>query len=406
MDKLRFAIFFILFGCISPCAIHSKSYDASQLPIVVRNVPEWSNKYLTVINDWEGMFVRSVQGELPPVLSVIASINGKDATGMNEEDFNTTLMSQGKSTIEYLIKRGGENIRKQCTIQYHSSIYWAEGVTMENPEAFPGGIEIHNIKNADTFSFNTFSYQVGKLSEVDEIAVLEAAGKSLTKLGFAKTDNCDNSDMVLSLSKSRDNYNGYKITLNVLDGKILRKGQERVLWALEVLDLRENLKSQESTIKTSINKMCNNFPFDQPTYSQSIYTLGVAFESEQAVSTGRVLEVLKGSDAYEKGLRGGDAIMGAYAGYSMDHILLTRTRCYYFKPNRRNRQKNWGVNLFLIFPIIPKFNFNNADHYLTEYADVGGNWSKNHFKVRSSHGQQMTMNAPFEKRTFHFKYIR
>lgn len=405
MCTIRNVILFIVFLGFAPCKMQAKSYDVTQLPIVVRNMAEWSNEYPTMINNWEGMFVNSVNGELPPLLSVVISINGKDAKGMSEEIFNDLLMSQGKSTIEYLVKKNGVNEKKQCTISFYPSIYWPEGITMSDPDVFPDDIEVKNIKNASVFSKNTFYYKVGELQDIDEAAVLDAAGKSLTRLGFAKAEDVNNADLVLTLSKGRDKNNGHKMTLCIYDGGNFREGIERTLWTLDIIDLKENMKAQESAIKTSVNKMCQNFPFDQPTYSQSIYTLGIAFENEQSLSSGKILKVLKGSDAYDKGLREGDAIMGAYAGYDCSFIW-TRTRRYYFKPNKRNRQKNWGVDLFLILPIIPQFTYNNATTYLTENEWRGGSWSKNHFKVKNSYGNVFTVYAPFEKNIFNFKFIR
>ncbi len=401
-------VVFLIFG-FAHCKIQAKSYDVTQLPIVVRNMPEWSNEYPTVINNWEGQFINSVNGNLPPLLSVITSINGNDTKGISEDDFNTLLMSQGKCSIEYLIKNGGENKKAQCTIQYHPSIYWAEGITFADSESFPDDIEIRNIKNASVFSFNTYYYKIGVVNEIDEAAVLEAAGKSLTRLGFAKSEDENNADLILTLSKGRDKNNGHKITLCIYDGKKMREGVERVLWTLDVMDLKENMKTQESAIKTSVNKMCQNFPFDQPMYSQSIYTLGVAFENEQSVSSGKILKVLKGTDAYEKGLRDGDAILGAYAGGSCENMLLSqiKTRRYYFKPNKKNRQKNWGVDIyFYILPIIPHYTYNNSTEYLSEDKWRGGSMSKNHFKVRSCYGNTFTVNAPFKKKNFNFKFIR
>ena len=401
----RIYLVMLLFVYILPNTATAKKYDASQLPIVVRNVPEWSGEYLTVINNWKGKMVRSVKGELPPLLSVITSINGNDARGMTEDTFCEFLMSQGKSTIAYLEKNKGTNVKKQCTISYYTSIYWAEGITMDSPVPFPENIKMTNIKSASAFSFNTFSYKTGNVDEINEKAVLEAAGKSLEKLGFIKSEEVSNSDMILSLSKTRDEYNGNAIVMSVLDGKKLREGIERVIWTLEVSDLGKELKTQETAIKTALNKFCNNFPFDQPTYSQSITTIGIAFENEQMVSSGKILRVLQGTDAYNKGLRDGDAILGAYAGYTTSFIW-TKTRRYYFKPNKRDRKKNWGLDLLLILPIIPQFTFNNSEHYLTDYSWRGGGDSKNHFKVRNSFGKKLTMNAPFDESTFNFKFIR
>ena len=405
--KKNFSLNLIVFlvCVVVPWNLLGKSYDASQLPIVVRNLPEWSNEYPTVINNWEGMFVNSVNGELPPLLSVVISINGKDAKGMREENFNDILMSQGKSSIEYLVKKNGANEKRQCTISYYPSIYWAEGITMSDPDAFPEDIEVKNIKNASVFSKNTYYYKVGELNDVDETAVLEAAGKALSRLGFAKVEDENTADMILRLSKGRDKNNGHKLTLCVYDGNNLRNGVERALWTLDILDLRDNFRAQESAIKTSINKMSNHFPFDMPTYSQSVTMLGITFENEQAVPTGQTLKILEGSDAYDKGLRNGDAIVGAYAGYSCDNPLLTHTRRYYFKPNKADRQQNWGVDLLLILPVIPQYTYNNAYHYLTDDTWRGGSSSKNHFRVRNSYGSSFSVSAPFEMRIFNFKYI-
>ena len=82
-------------------------------------------------------------------------------------------------------------------------------------------------------------------------------------------------------------------------------------------------------------------------------------------------------------------------------------RRYYFKPNKKDRQKNWGVdNLLFLLPIIPQFTYNNANHYLIDNKLRGYAYSKNHFKVRNTYGRKFSVYAPFEKRTFNLKYIR
>lgn len=405
MKKKRFFVLVFLLASLGICETPAKSYDATQLPLVVRNMPEWSNEYPTVINNWDGMTLTSLEGELPPLLSVVTSINGTDTKNMSEDNFNDLLMSQGKCSVEYLIKRNGTNIKKGCTLSYYTSVYWAEGINMNSPDAFPEDITIKNIKNASFFSLNTFSYKVGGLDEIDEVGVMEAAGKTLSKFGFKKVDDVESADMLLELSKSRDEYNGYQIILNVIDGNAIRNGIRRNLWTLQVSGLNDNFKSQQSVIKIALNKQCNNFPFDVPTYRQSIHTLGMIFKSEDAIPSGKTLMILKGSDAYDKGLRSGDAIIGAYAGYSWS-TLLTKTRRYYFKPNKSDNSTNWGVDLFIILPVIPQFTYNNAYHYLVDNTWRGGDNSKNHFKIKNTYGRKYSVSAPFEERRFNFKYIK
>ena len=391
--------------CMVQTGIYVKAYEVSQLPIVVRTKPEWSDEYPTVINNWKGMLVTSVKGELPPLLSVVTSINGRSTKEMSEKSFNDILMSDGKSTIEYLVKIEGENLKRECTLFYHKSIYWAEGITMSNPETFSENIQIQNLKNASAFSFNTFAYQLGNVEELEELKVMEPAGKSLAKLGFKKIDDTDSADLILKLSKGRDNYNGYKLSLNILDRRTLAAGHERIIWTLDIIGLNSDLKHQENNIRNSFSKGCNNFPFDIPVYSYNITTLGVAFESESAVPTGKTIEILPNSDAYEKGLRSGDAIVKAYAGYT-SNFSYTKTRRCYFKPNKKDKAKNRGVDLILFLPIIPQFTSNNAYHYLIDNEPRGGLNSYSHFEIRNKHGKKFRVYAPFEKRIFNFKYIR
>lgn len=383
----------------------AKHYETAELPIVVRVVPEWCGEYPTVINNWKGLFIKSVKGNLPPLLSVIVSINGKDTKGMNETTFNELLLSKDNCTLEYLTKTKGTNEKSQCTIRYHKSIYWAEGIEMSNPNPLPENVTLKNIKNASAFSFNSFAFQVGNMEQINEQAILEAAGKVLTNMGFSKQADNTDADMILSLSKERDDYNGHALTLSILDGSKMKEGTKRILWEMTISDLTANFSTQESAIKRTVNNLCGNFPFDQSVYSKSMEMLGIGFESKDAVSSGRILEVLKGTDAYEKGLRGGDDIVGAYAGYTFS-TYYTKTRRYYFKPNRKDKQKNWGVDLLIILPIVPQYTYNNAEHYLVDNTFRGGIDSRNHFRVKNKDGRKTSMYAPFEKKTFNLKYIR
>lgn len=379
--------------------------DVSQLPLVVRNLPEWEKDHLTVINNWGGKFITSIEGELPPVLAVITAINGKDTRGMNETDFNNIVLSQSKCDLTYLTKQKGKNIPQKCTLHYHQSIYWAEGVTMTDPEPFPDNISMKNQKGASVFSFNTFAFRIGKIKELNEEEALKAAGKSLSALGFVQVDDENSADMILELSTGKDEFNGTLIELNIYDGQNLKKDILRSLWTLDIKNLPRNVKEQESAITKAFFSYTSNFPFDLPSYSNSISTLGVAFESESTVPSGQILEVLKGSDAYSKGLRGGDAVVGAYNGSGMTNLYWIQTRRYYFKPNKKDKQANWGVDLLLFLPIIPQYTKNNAYHYLTD-DKFRGDSHCNYLKIRQNTGRKIKINAPLQKTDIIFKYIK
>ena len=405
MKKTSFWAFLLLLLLgQTPWTASARNYNRAHLPLVVRVMPEWSNEYPTVINNWDGLFLNSFKGELPPLLSVVVSIDGKDTKGMNEETFNSLLLSQGQCTIEYLVKENGANLKRRCEMSYCPTIFWAEGIDVDEPGTFPENIGMKNIKNSSAFSFNTYGFSVSGEMDMDENGILEVAGKALDRLGYKKTEEAENADLLLQLQKGRDEYNGYAITLNILDGAKYLNKIERVVWSLQVSGLNGDQKTLERGVKKALNRFCSNFPFDIPTYSQSFTTLGIAFENEQAVPGGKTFKVLKGSDAYDKGLRSGDAVIGAYAGGDTN-VIFTKTRRCYFKPNKKDKQKNWGVDLFLILPVIPQFTYNNAYHYLSDNTWRGGTGSNNHFKVRSTNGNKFTVNAPFDSKRFNLKFI-
>lgn len=404
MRRFHYFLFFFYLVLFPVSRTKAQPYDYSQLPIVVRNVPEWCSDYPTVINNWNGMFIRSIEGTLPPVLSVVTSINGNSTKGMTIEHFNSLLMSRTSSNIQYSIKEEGNNKIKNCIIKYYKNIYWPEGITMDVPEKFNPNISIKNIKNSSVFNYSTFAYLIGSLTEIDEENVLKEVEKGLNSFGFIRSDDTSKADMIITLSKGRDEYNGYSYTLTLLDGKRLNEGIERAIWTLNISNI--NNDNVERILKESIFKSILNFPFDQPAYSTSIETLGVAFDSKETVKSGRILHVLKGTDAYNKGLRGGDLITKAYAGARYGSPLWSKLRRYYFKPNRDDGDKNWGVDLLLFFPIIPQFTYNNATTYLSDSKRRGGSGSGNHFNVRKSSGYSIIMDAPFQMSTLLFKYIR
>lgn len=384
--------------------VYARNYVVSELPIVVRYITEWTADYPTVINNWNGMFVEKVNGNMPPIMSVVVSINGQDTKGMKEDVFNDILMSKTECQLTYLQKEKGANVEKKCTLSYNNQIYWAEGVTLFYPASFTDDFKLRNDKRMHAFDYCKYSFQTGNVEELDEISILRAAGKAFNTLGYDESED-GNSDIILALAKGKDEYNGQTITLHVLDGEKLRKGENHILWSITLSGLNNVLKSNEGTIKTLLNRNCTIFPFDVPTYSMSMETLGVAFKSKADVSSGRILKVLPHSDAYEKGLRGGDVIYAAYTGMN-DFNLYAKTRHYYFKANKKEHAKNWGMDLLLFLPLIPSITYNNAEHYLVDGKNHGSEYANNHFRVKKRNGYKEKMLAPFYKHTFTFKYIR
>lgn len=404
MRKGKFKlIIVIVFGLLSISSATARAYVEDELPIVVKNIQEWSADYPTVANNWDGMLVQSLEGELPPILSIITSINGMNTKGMKAEAFNNILMNNGKATLEFQKKEKGGFTTGKCVIKYHTSLYWGEGMNLLYPDAFPEDISMKGSKGTQFFNIKTYDFLITSETGLDEAALLDAAGRALRAKGLAKaTDN--RPDILLTLTTGKDQWNGTSVILNIIDGEKQRQGITQIVWSLEISSLKKDIKESQASIKSSISKYCANYPFDTPAFSNAVTTLGIAFNSQKEMYTGRVVEVLKGTDAYEKGLRGGDIIKSGYEG--ADLYLIGGARKHWFIAGKKHHRKNWTVAWLMYLPIFPHYYKNDAEHYLIRGGDGSGILNKCHFKIRKAQGGNITVPAPFVEKTFYFTYMR
>lgn len=400
--KLLLALAFIV-SLLSTIEMTARNYTEDELPVVVKNIQEWSADYPTVANNWDGMLVQSLDGTLPPILSIITSINGTSTKGMKTEAFNNILMSKGRATLEFQKKEKGGFASGKCSIVYHTSLYWGEGMNMLYPEAFPSDVSIKGSKSIQFFNINTYDFLITQETGLDETILLDAAGRALRAKGLVKAEN-DQSDILLTLTTGKDQWNGTSVILNILDGEKHRQGITQVIWSLEMSNLKKDIKESQSAIKSSISKYCANYPFESPAFASEVTTLGIAFNSQEEMYTGRVVEVLKGTDAYTKGLRGGDIIKSGYEG--TDLYPLGGARKHWFIAGRKHRQKNWSVSWIMWLPIIPHYWRNNVEHYLIMGGEGNGILNKCHFKIKKSQGGNITVLAPFRSKKFYFTYMR
>ncbi len=313
------------------------------------------------------------------------------------------MMSKGSSTLEYQKKEKGEVTSGKCAITYHTSIFWGDGMNMEYPEVFPSDISIKNNKSTQFFSLNTYEIQVGQETGLDEKAILDVAGRALRAKGLAKAEN-GKPDILLTLTTGKDQWNGKSVILNMLDAEKHRNGITQVIWSLEISGLKKEIKESLPTIKSAISKYCANYPFEMPAFCNEVNTIGIGFESKETMYTGRVIEVLKGTDAYKKGLRGGYTLLSGYEG--ADLYPIGGARKHWFIAGRKQNQKNWSVLWILYLPIIPNYWRNETEHYLSYGGDGNGILNKRHFKIKNSQGKKFTVLAPFFSKTFNFTYIR
>lgn len=76
-------------------------------PLEVKRFKQWGYKYLTVTNNWNGMFANVVSGDLPPTMALITAVNGESTEEMTPETFDKKLSQGGDFTIDYIEKDNG-----------------------------------------------------------------------------------------------------------------------------------------------------------------------------------------------------------------------------------------------------------------------------------------------------------
>ena len=434
----------------------------AQNAIEVQRFQQWGREYLTVTNNWNGIFATVVKGELPSVLSVITEINGLSTTEMTPEDFYRQLTSKEQCMLAYQQKQNGVNTPKNCIITPRMNYYLAEGVETISPFEKPDNINISSDIDVDFFKYSTYDVSVTgsdpltdknileRLCQVFEgrgmkrnqetpdvyFTVAKSLQQSTNSVYVPKTSQVVNTGSTSSWQKNiftgkqylatqqhyttvssggytHTNVNAtFHLIFTVFDGeRVRRKENEPVVWRLDYNEFSSNAIDLMESVNTGVAYWCMNYPFAQPMFSYSINTVGVAFSSPDDIITGQVIDVLPGTDAYEKGLRGGMTIERAYQHGAWTFVGAHNKRTY-FKANSY-KKKNGGflipilegwIPIPLVFPLKTK---NVPTEYLTKKRTrmVSSRTPKQYFVVRDGDGSTFKIRAPFEKAQYNYEYI-
>ena len=197
---------------------------------------------------------------------------------------------------------------------------------------------------------------------------------------------------------TQEEGNSVTCAIYVLDAK-----DNNEVWRLEYSGLRGNIDKIFNVIKANIGEYIDIFPFVEPTYSYKLTTVGVAFESRDDMYTGKILYVLPGCDAYNKGLRSGDTVLKGYLGGSC-YIFSYFGRRTWFKAGKKQGCKNFTFNIYGPIPF-PTYRTNNVENFLVAYELTDG-FNKNHFKIQKSNGSKILVDAPMDVQTYRYMYIR
>ena len=163
-----------------------------------------------------------------------------------------------------------------------------------------------------------------------------------------------------------------------------------------------------NVMRTNVSYWCNCYPFAEQKFSYSVQSHGVFFNSYEDQTTGEIVDVLKGSDAYNKGLRAGDKIMRIYKG-KIYGIFWWQGRSTYFKADSyKEKSKSWVMPACYI-PIPIPFRRSVTLHMYDYLDDIGrknANPAPLHYVILDSSGQKTEIRSNgFELSTYNYEYI-
>ncbi len=397
--------------------------------------------------------------ELPPVMSVVTAINGNSTKDMSCEEFYREA-ANGTVVLDYLVKQGGKNVQKQVELMpknYHLAF-----TTLTAPISKPTTINIVNDTEVDYFDYNTFDIVATGDDKLVDKNILDVLSQPFINRGMKR--DTKNPDLIFTVEKSlqqttnsvyvpetqqvvttgftttygKNKRTGKAYTTTTANNKVFRSGgythtgvsatfhlsfsvlkndttkaleEKPVLWKLDYSRFSSAAINVMEEASYQISFWCSQYPFNKPTFSYEMETSGVAFESEEAVKTGVVLDVLQGSDAYNKGLRGGDKIL-KFSGSGYWALALGVTKATHFNVNSTKRKT---ASVLFIYACIPCFakKFENC-------AVTGGNYLTGHkYKSTSSWltgkpkytvlnhetGKKKKIKGPFEPMKYNYEYI-
>lgn len=426
-------------------------------PLEVKRFKQWGHKYLTVTNNWNGMFANVVSGDLPPTMALITAVNGESTEEMTPETFDKKLSQGGDFTIDYIEKDNGVNHVKQ--VVFKANTYYLSGLKKQAPDAKPATINLVSDSDIDFFDYNTYDFILEGDDKLTDKEIYETLAASFENRGLKR--NNENPDLIFKMEKTfhqnsnstyvpetrqvvntgstttswRDkkgniHYNTYQnnqtirsggytrttntSSLHVLfvayDGKKYRENPESmpVVWKLDYNSFFDSFVDMMNVMRTNVSYWCNCYPFAEQKFSYSVQSHGVFFNSYEDQTTGEIVDVLKGSDAYNKGLRAGDKIMRIYKG-KIYGIFWWQGRSTYFKADSyKEKSKSWVMPACYI-PIPIPFRRSVTLHMYDYLDDIGrknANPAPLHYVILDSSGQKTEIRSNgFELSTYNYEYI-
>lgn len=440
----------LIFLLLSLLCDASFAFAQSHL-VEVQRFENWGHDYLTVTNNWNGVFLQIESGQLPMTMSVITSVNGMSTVDMSEEEFYKVIDSSNNIQLSYLQKIKGKNQSQTVSFKPKGNYYVLGGIQKVQP------IKINDISlfadtDIDFFELNTYDYFIDGDDKLADKSLLDEISRVFENRGM-KRDK-ENPDILFKIKKSLSqstnatyvpekwqvvpnasvttlNYSsliGQNYLLNrVVSNTIYRSdsythtgvnatfhleftviknepGKDKtecaVIWKLDYNYFSATPIDVVEEVRHGVSYWCLNYPFSTPIFSYSAISTGLVFESPNTVGTGEVIDVLPGTFSYEMGMRGGDKILKATRNY-VSWVCVGRSHYNIFKAdsNRKRFITFPMLGYFILCPIPipwPKKNlgYNNSSDYLFYVNTVGrffGAKPITKYKIRRGNGSEYTI---------------
>lgn len=427
-------------------------------PLEAKRFKQWGHKYLTVTNNWNGLFADVQSGELPHALSLLTAVNGETTEEMTPEAFDNLISKGGTFTIDYIEKDNGIDQVKQVVFKANTN--YMDGLAKQAPTQKPATINLAADADIDFFDYNTFDYIIDGNDKLTDKGIMEALAAAFENRGLKR--DTENPDLVFKMEKqftqnSNSTYvpetshivntgstastwrdrkgnihvntyqnnqvvrsGGYTRTTNTsslhllfvaYDGKKYRENPESmpVVWKLDYSGFFGSFVDMMSVIKTDVYYWCCCYPFAEPKFSYGIQTRGIMFKSYDDQPTGEIAYVLKGTDAYNKGLRGGDKIMKIYKGGYYLIFYLTGKSTYFKADAFKEKSKSWVMPAAYVpipIPLPRKVTLHNYNYLGEDIGRRNINTKPLHYEIRDSSGQEKEIRSNgFALTTFNYEYI-
>ena len=426
-------------------------------PLEVKRFKQWGHEYLTVSNNWNGLFAEVESGELPPVMALITAINGQSTKSMSVEAFDKIMSKEKHFIVDYIEK--DEGVNKEKTVVFKSNKGYLAGMEKVAPDAKPATVNINSDSDIDFFDYNTYDFIIEGNDKLTDKEIYENLAIAFENRGLKRST--ENPDLIFKVEKTFNQHSnstyvpetrqivnagstttswrdkkgnihfntyqnnrvvssgGYTQTTNstamyllfvAYDGKKYREDPSStpIVWKLDYNGFFGSFVDMMSIVKTEVLYWCSSYPFGEHLFSHSLKSYGVFFDSKEAQPSGEISKVLEGSDAYNKGLRDGDKIMKIYKG-GLYMIFWWQGRRTYFEADSFDEEKTaWWMPAFYI-PLPIPFPSKVTQHpydYLGSDISSCLNQKPFHYKVRGANGQTKKIRARgFQKSGYSYEYI-